>query len=452
MRDPYELSSDPWVYQRFIQGCKAEFSVAKHGYVTTASGWFSDRSAEYLASGRPVVTQETGFSRWLQTGAAFSRLRRRRRRAPGIERVSRDYGEHCRAARAVAEEYFDARRVLPSLLDRAAATAAPLDQRGRRPGDGRRRLRRLAFRCEARGRKTQLRRAGRSFARPGGVRSGEPAGTAATSPTRRLVERVCRECGVDVVVHFAAFAYVAESVANPSLYYENNVGKTIALLRAVSRAGVRRFVFSSSCATYGETASGLSISESTPQIPLNPYGRTKLIVEQILNDYGSAYGFRSVSLRYFNAAGASEKHALYEQHDPETHLIPLAIAAAVGSGTLDVFGSDYPTPDGTCIRDYVHVDDLADAHVRAVDRLRAGGASLRANLGIGHGASVLRRRRGGGLRDGTRCAPPLRARTARRSRDPRRERATSRAMSSVGRLVTAHLGDRAHGARRIPPS
>jgi len=204
-----------------------------------------------------------------------------------------------------------------------------------------------------------------------------------------VVERVCRECGVDVVVHFAAFAYVAESVANPSLYYENNVAKTIALLRAVSRAGVRRFVFSSSCATYGDTPSGLSISENTPQVPLNPYGRTKLIVEQILNDYGSAYGFRSVALRYFNAAGASEKHALYEQHDPETHLIPLAIAAAVGSETLDVFGRDYPTPDGTCIRDYVHVDDLADAHVRAVDRLRAGGASLRANLGIGHGASVL---------------------------------------------------------------
>jgi UDP-glucose-4-epimerase GalE len=204
-----------------------------------------------------------------------------------------------------------------------------------------------------------------------------------------VVERVCREVGVDVVVHFAAFAYVAESVENPALYYENNVAKTIALLRAIRRAGVRKLVFSSSCATYGETPSGLSISESTPQVPLNPYGRTKLVVEQILSDYASAYDFRSVSLRYFNAAGASEKHALYEQHDPETHLIPLAIAAAVGSGTLDVFGRDYATPDGTCIRDYVHVDDLADAHVRAVDRLRAGGASLRANLGIGRGASVL---------------------------------------------------------------
>ncbi len=204
-----------------------------------------------------------------------------------------------------------------------------------------------------------------------------------------LVERVCRDCGVDVVVHFAAFAYVAESVADPALYYENNVAKTIALLRAVRRAGVRQFVFSSSCATYGETPSGRSISENTPQVPLNPYGRSKLVIEQILNDYDSAYELRSVLLRYFNAAGASERHALYEQHDPETHLIPLAIAAALGSGTLDVFGRDYATPDGTCIRDYVHVDDLADAHVRAVDRLRAGGASLRANLGIGRGASVL---------------------------------------------------------------
>jgi len=205
----------------------------------------------------------------------------------------------------------------------------------------------------------------------------------------RLVERVCREAGVDVVVHFAAFAYVGESVANPSLYYENNVAKTIALLRAVRGAGVTKFVFSSSCATYGETTAGHSISESAPQVPLNPYGRSKLMVERILADYEAAYDFRFVALRYFNAAGASETHALYEQHDPETHLIPLAIAAALRSGTLDVFGTDYPTPDGTCIRDYIHVDDLADAHVRAVERLRAGGDSLRANLGIGRGASVL---------------------------------------------------------------
>jgi UDP-glucose 4-epimerase len=203
-----------------------------------------------------------------------------------------------------------------------------------------------------------------------------------------LVERICREHDVDAVVHFAAFAYVGESVAKPELYYENNVAKTASLLRALRRAGISKFVFSSSCATYGEPA-GKTIVETQAQSPINPYGRTKLMVEQMLADYDSAYGFRSVALRYFNAAGASERHALFEQHDPETHLIPLAIRAALGSETLEVFGNDYPTPDGTCVRDYIHVDDLADAHVRAVERLRRDGSSLRANLGIGRGASVL---------------------------------------------------------------
>ena len=204
-----------------------------------------------------------------------------------------------------------------------------------------------------------------------------------------LVERLCREEGVDAAVHFAAYAYVGESVSAPQRYYENNVVKTIALLRALRRGGVANIVFSSSCATYGEPPSGEAIVESTLQQPVNPYGRSKLMVEQILADYEPAYGLRSVSLRYFNAAGASETHALYEQHDPETHLIPLAIDAALGSRSLEVYGNDYPTPDGTCVRDYIHVDDLADAHVRAVDRLRSGGDPLRANLGIGRGASVL---------------------------------------------------------------
>jgi UDP-glucose 4-epimerase len=204
-----------------------------------------------------------------------------------------------------------------------------------------------------------------------------------------LVERLCREEGVDVAVHFAAYAYVGESVSEPQRYYENNVVNTIALLRALRRAGVGNIVFSSSCATYGEPPSGESIVESTLQQPVNPYGRSKLMVEQILADYEAAYGLRSIALRYFNAAGASERHALYEQHDPETHLIPLAIDAALGSRSLEVYGNDYPTPDGTCVRDYIHVDDLADAHVRAVDRLRRGGDPLRANLGIGRGASVL---------------------------------------------------------------
>jgi UDP-glucose-4-epimerase GalE len=204
-----------------------------------------------------------------------------------------------------------------------------------------------------------------------------------------LVEKICREFGVDVVVHFAAYAYVGESVREPERYYLNNVAKTARFLSGLRRAGVVRLVFSSSCATYGEPVDGRSIAENVPQVPMNPYGRTKLVAEQMLADYEVAYGFRSVCLRYFNAAGASERHPLYERHNPETHLIPLAIDAALGSGTLTVFGNDYPTPDGTCIRDYVHVDDLADAHVRAVERLRGGGDSLRANLGIGVGASVL---------------------------------------------------------------
>jgi len=218
-----------------------------------------------------------------------------------------------------------------------------------------------------------------------------PAGRLVTAniADETLVESLCRDEGVDVAVHFAAYAYVGESVAEPQRYYENNVVNTLALLRALRRAGVENIVFSSSCATYGEPPSGEPIVESTPQQPVNPYGRTKLMVEQILTDYEAAYGLRSVALRYFNAAGTSERHALYEQHDPETHLIPLAIDAAIGPRSLEIYGNDYPTPDGTCVRDYIHVDDLANAHVRAVDRLRQSGDPLRANLGIGRGASVL---------------------------------------------------------------
>jgi UDP-glucose-4-epimerase GalE len=204
-----------------------------------------------------------------------------------------------------------------------------------------------------------------------------------------LVERICRERNVDTVVHFAAYAYVGESVAEPALYYRNNVAKTVALVDAARRGGAGSFVFSSSCATYGEVSGGAPIAETTAQDPVNPYGRTKLMVEQMLADYEGAYGLRSVCLRYFNAAGAAESRDLFEQHDPETHLIPLAIDAALGSRTLEIFGNDYPTPDGTCVRDYIHVDDLATAHVRAVERLRHKGDSLRANLGIGQGASVL---------------------------------------------------------------
>jgi len=204
-----------------------------------------------------------------------------------------------------------------------------------------------------------------------------------------LVEGLCRRRNVDIVVHFAAYAYVGESVADPALYYRNNVAKTVALVDAARRGGARGFVFSSSCATYGEVSGGTPITETTAQNPVNPYGRTKLMVEQMLSDYQRAYGLRSICLRYFNAAGAHESRDLFEQHDPETHLIPLAIDAALGSRTLEIFGNDYPTPDGTCVRDYIHVNDLAAAHVRAVARLRRNGDSLRANLGIGQGASVL---------------------------------------------------------------
>jgi len=204
-----------------------------------------------------------------------------------------------------------------------------------------------------------------------------------------LVELLCRERDVDVVVHFAAYAYVGESVAEPARYYRNNVAKSVALVDAARRGGAGSFVFSSSCATYGEVSSGTPITETTAQNPVNPYGRTKLMVEQMLSDYQRAYGLRSICLRYFNAAGAHESRDLFEQHDPETHLIPLAIDAALGSRTLEIFGNDYPTPDGTCVRDYIHVNDLAAAHVRAVARLRRNGDSLRANLGIGQGASVL---------------------------------------------------------------
>ena len=167
-----------------------------------------------------------------------------------------------------------------------------------------------------------------------------------------------------------------------------NVAGSIALLEACRATGLARIVFSSSCATYG-VPPRLPITEDTEQFPINPYGRTKLMIELMLGDYARAYDFRSVALRYFNAAGADPEGQLTERHDPETHLIPRALMAAAGGiERLDVFGDDYPTPDGTCIRDYIHVTDLADAHVAAVNYLRDGGEVLRANLGSGHGTSI----------------------------------------------------------------
>lgn len=193
---------------------------------------------------------------------------------------------------------------------------------------------------------------------------------------------------VDAVMHFAAHAYVGESVTNPRKYFRNNVEGGLSLLNAMGETGVKKIIFSSTCAVYGEPMK-VPIDENTPRQPVNPYGVSKLFFEQALESYDRAYGLRFASLRYFNAAGADESGEIGELHDPETHLIPLALNAAAGAGPeLQVFGSDYPTPDGTCIRDYIHVNDLAEAHVNALEHLAAGQPSLAVNLGTGTGYSV----------------------------------------------------------------
>jgi UDP-glucose 4-epimerase len=202
------------------------------------------------------------------------------------------------------------------------------------------------------------------------------------------VDRVLAEERPGVVMHFAAFAYVGESVTDPLKYYFNNSVATLHLLRAMLRRGVTRFVFSSTCATYG-VPERLPIVETTPQAPINPYGQTKLDVENALKALAGSHGLSSASFRYFNAAGAAGDGSIGEDHDPETHLIPLAIAAATGRGpALQLFGTDYPTPDGTCLRDYVHVDDLSRAHTAVFDALARPGAALFYNLGTGAPTSV----------------------------------------------------------------
>jgi len=202
-----------------------------------------------------------------------------------------------------------------------------------------------------------------------------------------LVREITRSHNIEACIHFAAFAYVGESVGEPASYFENNVAQGIKLLDALLKANVRNVVFSSTCATYGEPQR-IPIDETHPQNPTNPYGWSKFFMERILESYDQAYNLRFVALRYFNAAGAAEKRG--ENHDPETHLIPNVLAAAEGKlPFVSVFGSDYPTPDGTCIRDYIHVSDLADAHIRALDYLRGGGDSTFINLGNGQGYSVL---------------------------------------------------------------
>jgi len=190
------------------------------------------------------------------------------------------------------------------------------------------------------------------------------------------------------VIHLAAFAYVGESVSDPGKYYRNNVAGTLTLLEAVRDHGITSFVFSSTCATYG-VPQRLPISEASPQQPINPYGMSKLMVERMLADFAPAHGLRSIALRYFNAAGADPDGEIGEDHNPETHLVPLVLDAAAGRRpSITVFGEDYPNPDGTCIRDYIHVVDLAEAHVRALERLEVGNARPAYNLGTGKGISV----------------------------------------------------------------
>lgn len=204
-----------------------------------------------------------------------------------------------------------------------------------------------------------------------------------------LVERVLRESRVVAVMHFAAYAYVGESMQQPGRYFRNNVENALRLLEAMRGAGVGHFVFSSTCATYG-LPQALPIREDHPQQPVNPYGESKLFVERALRWHGVAHDLRWMALRYFNAAGADPDGELGEEHEPETHLMPLALETALGRrAAVDVLGTDYPTRDGTAVRDYVHVTDLADAHVLALRHLLGGGASEALNLGTGRGHSVL---------------------------------------------------------------
>jgi UDP-glucose-4-epimerase GalE len=203
-----------------------------------------------------------------------------------------------------------------------------------------------------------------------------------------LLARTLADHGAVAVMHFAAWLDVGQSVRDPIGYYDNNVGGALSVLDAMVRASARSFIFSSTCAIFGEPQV-MPISEDLPKAPINAYGETKLAVERALPHYERAYGLRHVSLRYFNAAGADPEGDLGEDHHPEIHIVPRAIDAALGRDALTVFGKDYPTPDGTCQRDYIHVTDLADAHVKALDHLERGGASAAFNLGNGRPHTVL---------------------------------------------------------------
>jgi UDP-glucose-4-epimerase GalE len=205
---------------------------------------------------------------------------------------------------------------------------------------------------------------------------------------RELLQRVMREHSVAAVIHFAAYAYVGESMQQPGKYFANNVANTLNLLDVMQSAGVQNIVFSSTCASYG-LPERIPIDEQHPQQPVNPYGESKLFIERALKWYQVAHGLKWAALRYFNAAGADADGEVGEDHTPETHLIPLVIQAALGVRPhVEVFGTDYPTADGTAIRDYIHVTDLGDAHVKALQHLLGGGDSLALNLGTGRGYSV----------------------------------------------------------------
>lgn len=206
---------------------------------------------------------------------------------------------------------------------------------------------------------------------------------------KKRLDELFKKYQIDTVFHFAAYAYVGESVTDPSKYYNNNVANTIHLLDVMKEHQVKQIIFSSTCATYGIPAQ-MPITEDTKQEPINPYGASKLMIERILSDYHQAYGMNYCCLRYFNAAGADPEGEIGESHTPETHLIPLILeVAAKKRDSVKVFGDDYPTRDGSCIRDYIHVADLADAHIRAMDYLRNGGESVCMNLGNCVGNSVL---------------------------------------------------------------
>ncbi len=202
------------------------------------------------------------------------------------------------------------------------------------------------------------------------------------------IQKAFNDHNIDAVIHFAASVHVGDSVTNPIHYYENNVIASLNLLNAMIQANVKHIIFSSTCATYGEPAK-VPIDENNPQLPVNPYGETKLVVERALQSYAHAYGLRYAALRYFNAAGADPDGELGEIRKVETHLIPIALFAAMGRrAPLKVFGTDYPTPDGTCVRDYIHINDLADAHLRALDYLHTHDDNIAVNLGTGTGYSI----------------------------------------------------------------